>query len=788
MIKRLISFLLTFVLLVAIPLEARYRYNPYTAKLDYYEAAEDVDLGDLGDLTLTGLATGNVLYYNGTAWVNLATGANAEVLTLAAGIPSWAAGGAPAAHAASHEVGGADLVDHDQLTNYLAAQHLTLPNTLAAVLTDHNAAAHVALGFLALPSTIAAVLTDHNKAAHDALLIDADTVDGEHAAAIVTNARVKAHFPDTIANILSDHNLLAHTALGLYDAPGDVDHDLTTNYVANQHTDHTAVTFSAAGLITGGGTLAANRTFTLTEATIESAIDTLANLTSIQGQTVTFSGSLNVEANSNINQDVTSDGTPTFGGLIVTDIFSYDYITEHVLLLGYLAGQDLAAGGTYHVYIGESAGLESTTNDYNVGIGFEALKFVTTGGQNVGIGYTALSGLDATATTFTQNVGIGYRAGDWIKAGATGNLLIGSDAGRNVQTASYNVYIGTGAGYYPRGDNNVAIGPSALHGAADSTAANNIAIGNSAAFDTTTGASDNISIGHSAGYWIEDGDSNIMIGRHAGMGSDGNAKSNNVIIGYDAAEDITTGSSNVVIGYMAGETNLTNGNNQLWIANSNTATPLIYGEFDTSLLKFTATNVGVVGITNLGDGGATNYASFAADGTFTLAGTAKANVCFQFANASLGKGSVAPDEIIVGNYWGWSYDINDDSVFTIKLPDDYASGTDVEIHIRWAVNEAYITNSGEVQWQATWSAHPADASEAIDDAGTTDDSGDINIPATAYFLTQTLIETIPGGSLSAGDEIGITIKRIALVGGADPVADPVVTCVGFIYTVDKLGT
>lgn len=198
MIKRLISFFLTLVFLAAIPLEARYRYNPYTRKLDFYEAAADIVLGDIGDITLTGLAAGDIIYYDGAAWVNLAAGGAATVLTIAAGIPSWQAAGAPGAHAASHEVGGADLVDHDQLTNYLAAQHLTLPNTIVAVLTDHN------------------------KAAHDALLIDADTVDGEHAAAIVTNARVKAHFPDTIANILSDHNLAAHpatlggTGLGVY--------------------------------------------------------------------------------------------------------------------------------------------------------------------------------------------------------------------------------------------------------------------------------------------------------------------------------------------------------------------------------------------------------------------------------------------------------------------------------------------------------------------------------------------------------------------------------------------
>jgi hypothetical protein len=55
-------------------------------------------------------------------------------------------------------------IDHDALNNYVAAEHL------------------------ALPATIAAVLTDHNKAAHDALGIDADTLDTYHAAAFPRKA------------------------------------------------------------------------------------------------------------------------------------------------------------------------------------------------------------------------------------------------------------------------------------------------------------------------------------------------------------------------------------------------------------------------------------------------------------------------------------------------------------------------------------------------------------------------------------------------------------------------
>lgn len=49
-----------------------------------------------------------------------------------------------------------------------------------------------------------------------------------------------------------------------------------------------------------------------TEATIEAAIDTLANLTTVQGQTLTFSGSLSVESASTVNQDLTTDASPQF--------------------------------------------------------------------------------------------------------------------------------------------------------------------------------------------------------------------------------------------------------------------------------------------------------------------------------------------------------------------------------------------------------------------------------------------------------------------------------------------
>jgi len=41
------------------------------------------------------------------------------------------------------------------------------------------------------------------------------------------------------------------------------DHDSLTNFVANEHIDHSAVSISAGGILSGGGTIAANRTITL---------------------------------------------------------------------------------------------------------------------------------------------------------------------------------------------------------------------------------------------------------------------------------------------------------------------------------------------------------------------------------------------------------------------------------------------------------------------------------------------------------------------------------------------
>jgi len=568
MTKRLISFFLALCLLAAIPLSARYRYNPYTTKLDYYEAAGDITLGDVGDITLTGLANGDILYYNGAAWVNLAAGGAATVLTIAGGIPSWQAAGAPAAHAASHLApGGADQVDHDQLLNFVAAEHLSLPNTIAAVLTDHN------------------------KAAHDALNIDADTVDGEHAAAIVTNARVKAHFPDTIANVLSDHNLAAHTALGLFDQSSDVDHNATTNYAANQHvvlpntianvlSDHNLAAHTALGLFDASGDVDHNLTtnyvanqhinwtaaasdFSTSEdfflAWTEAADHAAITQTAVAG--VATVPLINIDDDrTGVTADTVGEativmnaaGTYAFyvqtgavqfdAAFEVLNVFSYDYTTDHNLLVGYLAGQDLTAGqGTYNTLLGELAGADITTGDYNIVIGYAAGRLLTTNNDNILIG----SGIASVAASQAHsNVIIGRTAAIELTNGYE-NIIIGKEAARDLKSAGLNIIIGWQASLeHESGNYNTIVGTQAGYGVAG----------------------------------LSNYEKNTFIGMQAGELAR-TAAVRNVVIGYEAAEDLSTGADNIVIGHMAGEGWLDTESEKLVIDVTDTTTPLIYGDF-----------------------------------------------------------------------------------------------------------------------------------------------------------------------------------------------------------------
>ena len=62
----------------------------FNGNIDNDNIASDAAI-NMTKIAVTSQATGDIMYFNGTAWVRLAKGDDDDVLTLASGVPTWAA-------------------------------------------------------------------------------------------------------------------------------------------------------------------------------------------------------------------------------------------------------------------------------------------------------------------------------------------------------------------------------------------------------------------------------------------------------------------------------------------------------------------------------------------------------------------------------------------------------------------------------------------------------------------------------------------------------------------------
>jgi hypothetical protein len=187
-----------------------------------------------------------------------------------------------------------------------------------------------------------------------------------------------------------------------------------------------------------------------------------------------------------------------------------------------------------------------------------------------------------SVTTGGSNIFMGYQSGYYTQTGAS-NVVIGEGAGKGATGNSYsnNAFIGYRAGYKnTTGLNNIFMGYAA--GFDNTSGANNVFIGSSAGGDNTLGGS-NTFIGHQAGLYTLTGNYNTAIGFEAGAGAAFQSYSSNTFIGYRSGYSMTTGTDNVFLGYQSGYNET--GSNKLYIENSDSSSPLIYGEFDNNFLR-----------------------------------------------------------------------------------------------------------------------------------------------------------------------------------------------------------
>ncbi|NHN27413.1 hypothetical protein FIA58_017165 [Flavobacterium jejuense] len=177
-----------------------------------------------------------------------------------------------------------------------------------------------------------------------------------------------------------------------------------------------------------------------------------------------------------------------------------------------------------------------------------------------------------------------------INVANTGHsTFLGLNAGANDDlTTNSNTAVGSHALYLNvNGIQNVALGRTALY---SNTSNGNTAVGTFASRLLTTGAF-NTSIGIATLEFNVSGSYNTALGANAGKNNPNG--SNNTLLGFYAGEN-STGSGNVFVGYSSGRNET--GSNKLYIDNSNTTSPLIYGEFDNDYLQINGNfDVGVSG-------------------------------------------------------------------------------------------------------------------------------------------------------------------------------------------------
>ncbi len=341
--------------------------------------------------------------------------------------------------------------------------------------------------------------------------------------------------------------------------------------------------------------------------------------------------------------------------------------------------------GHYNVAIGMQTGWQNTTGTANTFLGTNAGWLNTSGQRNTFIGLSA----GGANTTGSFNTYIGRCAG-WKTVEGNNNVFIGNFAGAyegesnrlyisNSETSEPLIYgkfddqllrfhasridirnqlentiVGDNAGYATHGSRNVYLGTRAV--VAESNGANNVMIGYEAgahnrgnwgvmvgyqAGSANTTGNYNVFLGWNNGTRNTTGDRNTFIGPNAGSynttgkrnvfvglsaGNLNTSGSFNTYVGRAAGMNNTEGNDNVFLGDMAGANEM--GSNKLYIANSETPEPLIYGDFAEKRVKLWADTLDVEGVTSTGE-------KFSVSGDAGISDTLFAITSFDFANQKI---------------------------------------------------------------------------------------------------------------------------------------------------------
>lgn len=170
--------------------------------------------------------------------------------------------------------------------------------------------------------------------------------------------------------INSGDSITIANSTGLFVNTGAIAHDSLNGYVANEHIDHTGVTMTAGAGMTGGGTIAATRTFNVVAD--DSSIVVTADGIAVNAEVLDVSTMTNYSVNENIDHtgvNLTAGGGLSGGGTIAASrtfaVGAGDGMTVNADDVAVNPGTGIASNST-GVHFLSGLGLASNTSTVKV--------------------------------------------------------------------------------------------------------------------------------------------------------------------------------------------------------------------------------------------------------------------------------------------------------------------------------------------------------------------------------------------------------------------------------------
>ncbi len=262
----------------------------------------------------------------------------------------------------------------------------------------------------------------------------------------------------------------------------------------------------------------------------------------------------------------------------------------------------LQASGNHNIAIGLQALYHVSEYD-NLAIGETSLFATTDGLYNIGIGKSTLK----NNVHGNANTALGYEAG--LACLGSKNIFIGFQAGKN-ETGNNKLYIDNSSSNFPLIGGDFTANTVDING---SLTADNLIVSNTITIQSGSPGINKFLISDAVGLasWHTPGldemsdavtdASSLFLGNNAGATDDG--ANNNTAVGVSSLTSNVSGIANTALGYQSGNQSTGNGNiflgyqagyyetgnDKLYIANSNTTTPLIGGDFNTAEVDINGT-------------------------------------------------------------------------------------------------------------------------------------------------------------------------------------------------------